>query len=58
MFFREESSDNWALEVELEGHTDWVRDVAWAQSESQSVSTIASCGLVSPTKFNYVCVLG
>ena len=37
----------------MEGHNDWVRDVAWAQSESQTLSTIASCGLVSLFQKNF-----
>lgn len=49
--FREESPDNWVLEADLEGHEDWVRDVAWAPAENLQVSTIASCGVVSI--FNY-----
>jgi len=43
--WKEESPDNWVIEVELEGHEDWVRDVAWAPSESLAMSTIASCGI-------------
>lgn len=43
--WREESPDNWVLEVDLEGHEDWVRDVAWAPSENLQMSTIASCGV-------------
>lgn len=45
-FYREESPDNWVLDHELKGHSDWVRDVAWAPSESLQHSTIASCGMV------------
>jgi len=44
--FQEESTpNNWNFEMELEGHDNWVRDVAWAQAESKQMSTIASCGL-------------
>jgi len=43
--WKEESPDSWALECELEGHEDWVRDVAWAPNESMAMSTIASCGI-------------
>lgn len=43
--WREDSSDNWVLEVELDGHEGWVRDVAWAPSNSKQLSTIASCGV-------------
>ena len=31
------------LEEKLEGHTDWVRDVAWCPSVGLPVSRIASC---------------
>uniref|UniRef100_A0A915EPD4 Protein SEC13 homolog n=1 Tax=Ditylenchus dipsaci TaxID=166011 RepID=A0A915EPD4_9BILA len=43
--WKEETPDNWVLEADLEGHEDWVRDVAWAPAESLSLSTIASCGM-------------
>lgn len=43
---REESPGNWKKEAELEGHENWVRDVAWSPSDSQT-STIASCGAVN-----------
>lgn len=33
----------WEMEHELEGHSDWVRDVAWAPSFGLAVDTIASC---------------
>eukprot|EP01135_Chromosphaera_perkinsii_P002663 Nk52_evm31s226 gene=Nk52_evmTU31s226 len=39
-----EEQNTYALECVLEGHTDWVRDVAWAPSIGLPVSTIASCG--------------
>lgn len=42
---REEDADNWVLEAELEGHQDWVRDVAWSPVQSNGCYTIASCGL-------------
>ncbi|KAL3105564.1 hypothetical protein niasHT_021187 [Heterodera trifolii] len=42
--WREESPGTWRMEAELDGHENWVRDVAWAPSESQT-STIASCGV-------------
>lgn len=45
-YFRQESLDKWVTEAVLEGHEDWVRDVAWAPSENQNLSTIASCGMV------------
>jgi len=34
----------WEKEAVLEGHTDWVRDVAWSQNIGLPYSTIASCG--------------
>lgn len=45
--FRQETEDSWGLEVTLEGHTNWVRDVAWSPVETHTHFTIASCGLVS-----------
>ncbi|CAD5221213.1 unnamed protein product [Bursaphelenchus okinawaensis] len=42
--WREVSEDKWELDTELAGHTDWVRDVAWAPVESHNHFTIASCG--------------
>lgn len=37
-----EDEDKWEEESKLEGHMDWVRDVAWAPSIGKSY--IASCG--------------
>ena len=34
----------WAVEAKLEGHTDWVRDVAWAPNLGMPKNTIASAG--------------
>ncbi|KAF7637729.1 hypothetical protein Mgra_00002704 [Meloidogyne graminicola] len=42
--WREETPGNWIIEAELEGHENWVRDVAWSPSDSLT-STIASCGV-------------
>ncbi|CAK5081595.1 unnamed protein product [Meloidogyne enterolobii] len=42
--WREETPGNWKMEAELEGHENWVRDVAWSPSDSLT-STIASCGV-------------
>ncbi|KAL7059970.1 hypothetical protein AAHC03_09647 [Spirometra sp. Aus1] len=39
-----DSGRNWTEEARLEGHTDWVRDVAWSPSLSLSRQLIASCG--------------
>jgi len=33
----------WMEEMKLEGHTDWVRDVAWAPCVGKNRSMIASC---------------
>lgn len=43
--WKEESPDKWVVETVLEGHEDWIRDVAWAPSENLNLSTIASCGM-------------
>ncbi|OON15023.1 WD domain, G-beta repeat protein, partial [Opisthorchis viverrini] len=34
----------WIEETRLEGHSDWVRDVAWAPSLNVARQMIASCG--------------
>ena len=34
----------WQEEEHLPGHTDWVRDVAWAPNLGLPKNTIASCG--------------
>ncbi|XP_018024605.1 protein SEC13 homolog [Hyalella azteca] len=36
-------SGEWVEEAKLEGHSDWVRDVAWAPSCGLGTSVIASC---------------
>ena len=41
-----EEGDSWIMEDKLEGHTDWVRDVAWAPSIGLPISRIASCSQV------------
>ncbi|XP_074644859.1 protein SEC13 homolog [Tubulanus polymorphus] len=38
-----EEDGNWVEEQKLEGHSDWVRDVAWAPSIGLSKHIIASC---------------
>ena len=40
---RREDNDQWVLDAKLDGHTDWVRDVAWAPSIGLPVTRIASC---------------
>ena len=37
----------WVEEMKLEGHSDWVRDVAWAPSIGLPKTTIASCSQVN-----------
>ena len=41
----QDESGNWVAEAngKLEGHSDWVRDVAWAPSIGSNRSIIASC---------------
>jgi len=41
--WREEQDGRWSEEHKLEGHTDWVRDVAWAPTLGNAQNTIASC---------------
>jgi len=38
-----EGENRWMLEETLDGHSDWVRDVAWAPSVGLPYTTIASC---------------
>jgi len=38
-----EGTNDWKLEETLEGHSDWVRDVAWAPNIGLPTNTIASC---------------
>ncbi|XP_064632742.1 protein SEC13 homolog [Lineus longissimus] len=38
-----EEDDQWVEEQKLEGHSDWIRDVAWAPSIGLAKSVIASC---------------
>lgn len=44
-----EDSQSWAEEETLEGHTDWVRDVAWAPNIGLPRSYIATASQVSIT---------
>jgi protein transport protein SEC13 len=45
-FQREESNGQWSLEHTLNGHNDWVRDVAWSPNVLHSKTNIASCSQV------------
>ena len=45
LYFREEEGE-WIEDNKLEGHSDWVRDVAWAPSIGLPKSIIASCSQV------------
>ncbi|CAG8559012.1 2381_t:CDS:2, partial [Paraglomus brasilianum] len=38
-----EQENSWKLEDTLEGHTDWIRDVAWAPNIGLPKSYLASC---------------
>jgi len=40
--YNREDSDQWIEEVKLEGHSNWVRDVAWAPCAGISQMKIAS----------------
>lgn len=44
--WREEPSGQWVLDQTLQGHTDWVRDVAWSPNVIHSKTNIASCSQV------------
>lgn len=47
---RREDTKTWSpdpVQPVLEGHTDWVRDVAWAPSVGVGRSYLASAGQVS-----------
>jgi len=46
MFDDREENDQWVEEQKLEGHCDWVRDVAWAPSVGLPRTVIASCSQV------------
>lgn len=46
--WRETPEGEWELERALEGHADWVRDVAWAPGLASPHPTIASCSQVPP----------
>jgi len=39
----DDQTNKWLLEHTLDGHSDWVRDVAWAPNLGICMNTIASC---------------
>jgi len=39
--------NEWKMEKELKLHTDWVRDVAWANNIASPTSVFASCSQVT-----------
>lgn len=46
--------ETWTEESRLKNHSDWVRDVAWAQTIGSHAYTLASCdeaGIVCVWKF-------
>jgi protein transport protein SEC13 len=47
-----EGSQSWVEEEVLEGHTDWVRDVAWAPNIGLPRSYIATASQVGTETFN------
>jgi protein transport protein SEC13 len=46
VFFYSEETKEWKEEETLEGHTDWVRDVAWAPNFGLPQNYLASCSQV------------
>lgn len=44
--WRHGEDGRWAQEAKLEGHSDWVRDVAWAPAVGVNRAVIASCSQV------------
>ena len=44
MWQLDQGSHKWREQAALSGHTDWVRDAAWAPNLGLPMSTIASCG--------------
>eukprot|EP01126_Amoeba_proteus_P008022 TRINITY_DN1293_c0_g1_i4.p1 TRINITY_DN1293_c0_g1~~TRINITY_DN1293_c0_g1_i4.p1 ORF type:complete len:137 (-),score=29.43 TRINITY_DN1293_c0_g1_i4:165-575(-) len=43
IWLRNPETSEWVQSATLEGHKDWVRDVAWAPNAGLPYSTIASC---------------
>lgn len=41
--WREDLNGQWVLDQQLNGHNDWVRDVAWSPNVIHSKTSIASC---------------
>ena len=46
MNYCSEESKSWKEEETLDGHSDWVRDVAWAPNVGLPKSYLASCSQV------------
>jgi len=46
IFLYSEEAREWKVEETLEGHTDWVRDVAWAPNFGLPQHYLASCSQV------------
>ena len=44
--WREDQNGVWVHDQTLNGHNDWVRDVAWSQNTIHSKTNIASCSQV------------
>lgn len=44
--WREDQNGQWVLDQTLNGHSDWVRDVAWSQNVIHNKTNIASCSQV------------
>lgn len=49
--FRMNENGSWAEDAILEGHSDWVRDVAWAPQIGLYTTTIATCSQVNTCSF-------
>jgi protein transport protein SEC13 len=44
--WREDQNGQWLLDQTLNGHNNWVRDVAWSQNTIHLKTSIASCDQV------------
>ncbi len=45
--WREDQNGQWILDQNLNGHNDWVRDVAWSQNIIHLKTSIATCSQVN-----------